>query len=71
MQQVAPLFDDFVGSREQCSRHLEAERVFPVQDAIDVLGGAAPLIRPRVGRSTAQWIQPSSSLGAAKGSPRG
>ena len=26
MQQVAPLFDDFVGSREQCSRHFEAER---------------------------------------------
>src|SRR4029077_20431816 len=26
MQQVAPLFDDFVGSREQCSRHSEAER---------------------------------------------
>src|SRR5260370_7479514 len=25
MQQVAPLFDDFVGSREQCSRHFEAE----------------------------------------------
>ena len=26
MQQVAPLFDNFVGSREQCSRHFEAER---------------------------------------------
>ena len=26
MQQVAPLFEDFVGSREQCSRHFEAER---------------------------------------------
>jgi hypothetical protein len=26
MQQVAPLFDDFVGSREQCSQHFEAER---------------------------------------------
>src|SRR5262245_44845913 len=26
MQQIAPLFDDFVGSREQCSRHFEAER---------------------------------------------
>ena len=23
---VAPLFEDFVGSREQCSRHFEAER---------------------------------------------
>jgi len=26
MRQVAPLFEDFVGSREQCSGHFEAER---------------------------------------------